>query len=198
MDIIEGLNGTNALYLLMGTTMFAGKSSEAWRQVTRLRKAGERVLMLAPRTSARDGDQPRRGLASSHGGVEMQVEYVETLSEACDLVKDVKWIVVDEAQMFGEALVHFVKLYFGKQGGKSLIVCGLVADYQGRKWGNIADLLPLGPTDVHWCRAICSVCNRRSATHTRLRQTGGKDDEETQVLVGGADLYYVTCPDCDK
>lgn len=201
MNITEGLNGSKGLYFIIGTTMFANKTGELRRQVARLRSVGERVLVLTQKQDTRYGQDERSGLASSHDGATLEVRRVPFLKEDEEYAQ-YGWLVIDEAQMFGEGLVSFVKYYY-RTLGKSIIVCGLVADCDDRKWGSILDLFPFGPTDVCWCRAICPSCRRRGATNSRLlpqfrgeaTSPGATGNTE---LVGAADKYYVTCPDCDK
>lgn len=169
--------------------MFAGKTSEIQSVIRRYSCLDKRVLVLTADIDNRY--QSRVTSVISHDG---------TAIEACGVPVDglldvLKWpdfaaahaVVVDEAQFFSGCLVAFVHRAV-REHAKHLVVVGLDGDSNQMPFGDILQLIPYADS-VEKKTAFCRRCgNGTPAIFTRARVT-----HDTQVAVGGADMYEATC-----
>ena len=100
-----------------------------------------------------------------------------------------KCVVIDEAQFFDDLELAVKQLLTLK---KFVYVCGLDADFQMNKFGQILDIIPLAD-EVVKKQALCAICrNGKRASFTK-RLT----NENVQKLIGSTN-YIPVCRKCHK
>jgi thymidine kinase len=172
------------IHLIIGP-MWAGKSSEMFRQIRRAVFAGKQPLVLR---FTGDTRYTRSQMASSHDEEQMRALTTTDLLDSVILerAKQADIIGIDEGQ-FMENLVPFCT-QMAKQG-KHVVVAALDSDFRQDPFEQIAQLIPRAEyvTKLH---AICVMCQGVASFSRRL---GTNQD----VLdIGGADKYVSTCRHC--
>lgn len=135
------------------------------------------------------------GKVQSATGQQKECHCCDNLMESrslIDYIKDnIQVIFIDEAQFFGPDLVEFCEL-MAHTYNKSVWVYGLNGDSDRKKFGHIADLMPIW-TDHKSLYGYCSTCKiGRKGVYTRaiVKKTG-------QVKTGNQGLHYITeCSRC--
>ncbi len=173
-----------SLELLLGP-MFAGKSSAILSIVNRHNAIGHKVLLLSHAIDTRyDTNQH----IVNHDGSKIPCHKTTTLSPFLHHPEyaATQVIIIEEAQFFQD-LYGFV-LAAVDCDKKDVIVVGLDGDADRKPFGQILDLVPLSDriTKLH---AFCTMCRDR----TPALFTFCKKQKETQVCVGGSDLYEPLC-----
>ncbi|KAJ8906044.1 hypothetical protein NDN08_002544 [Rhodosorus marinus] len=165
--------------------MFAGKTTELLRRSEQRRAAGERVLLVKSSVDTRysnveivSHDQKREPCYSMK-------ELSPLLSEA--IASDYDVAAIDEAQFFPD-LLSFCLEWVDKQK-KTVLVAGLDADCERRKFGEVLDLAPHADR-ITKLSARCGICGE-AACFTKRKGSLTKE----QVLIGGSDLYMAACRD---
>lgn len=166
--------------------MFAGKTSRLISLAKAHRIAGKRVKLFKPE---RDNRYEVSNI-STHDG----------LTIGCSVVEDSNFyetlggfnpdvVCIDETQFFEEhKLKQFIvqMLYAEK---KEVIVAGLSQDSDGRPFGAMPHLLAIADDIIH-LKAVCSASNEIGIATRTYRKDKTND---SQVLVGGKDLYEARC-----
>lgn len=104
-----------------------------------------------------------------------------------EIIKDVDFIAVDEAQFFSD--LEIVKLWLEK--GKYVHLSGLIADVNKNIFGDLIKLFPLAD-DVEQLKAYCFYCkgHEMNAPFTKLCN----DTEiKNQIYSGGYETYVPVC-----
>ena len=112
----------------------------------------------------------------------MNLEYIGQ-----EIIKDIDFIAVDEAQFFTD--LHIVERWVTQ--GKYVHLSGLIADYNKRPFGHLLKLFPIAD-DIEQLKAFCIYCdgNEMNAPFTRLNATS---ELESQQLAGGYETYVPVC-----
>lgn len=171
------------LHLTVGP-MFADKTTGLITQAREVAKVhgAHSVVVVVPTSDYRSGDMLR-----SHSGLSCPAHAVDSAAQLHALVyprPDLKAVVVDEVQLYGAWVVRELALL----GRRRLPVyaAGLLHDYLGAPFENVAQLIPLASVLLHKT-AKCAVCGAPAAWTHRTTQTKGR------VLVGGAESYEARC-----
>ena len=104
-----------------------------------------------------------------------------------EMIKDIDFIAVDEAQFFTD--LHLVERWLTL--GKYVHLSGLIADYNKRPFGDMLKLFPLAD-DVEQLKAYCVYCDghEMNASFTRLNATS---EIQSQVMAAGYETYVPVC-----
>lgn len=171
------------LHLTIGP-MFADKTTGLIEQARAfVREHGPNsVVVVVPSSDHRSG-----GALLSHSGLSCPAFSVETASQFQDLIyprPGLKAVLVDEVQLYGAWIVRELSLLGRRR--LQVYAAGLLHDYLGAPFENVAQLIPLASTITHKT-AQCAVCGGRAAWTHRTTQAQGR------VLVGGAECYEPRC-----
>lgn len=104
-------------------------------------------------------------------------------------------IGIDEGQFFPDLTDFCEKM---ANSGKTVIVAALNGDFKRNPFLNISNLIPLAEEILH-LKAICTSCNsfQTSASFTYRKPLSCKESsEDTQIIIGGKDLYLPVCRSC--
>ena len=174
-----------SLTVILGC-MFSGKSTELLRRVRRLECIGKKIMVINHKTDNRytNHDKVVTHCTDSMDCVKTDRLFSLTTHEN---YTNTDTIAIDEAQFFPD-LYEFVLQEL--QQNKTVIVSGLVADFQCKPIGDILNLLPHADDTVR-LYALCSMCNNG----TRAAFTKRLSNDTQQVLIG-TDQYAAVCRNC--
>jgi thymidine kinase len=175
--------------------MFSGKTEELIRRLTRHQIAGKEVLAIKPQIDNRYAEDA----IVSHSGGSFEALVIPESGIVPDdsdyrsvFNKDV--VAFDEIQFFGENHVEWLIQDLLKQR-VMILVAGLDKDAWGEPFGKLMPKLLAISDDVTKLTAVCHVCGEDA---TMTQKLGEPDTKETQVEVGGLELYEARCRDCWK
>lgn len=184
---------TMSLDLVIGS-MYSGKSTELFRRVRTMSSIGMHVIVI---NSAIDNRYDDANVCATHYGDKIHAVKISKLLNLTSRfivnaangnpLPDV--VAIDEAQFFDD-LYDAVKILVD-QLHLSVIVGGLVGDYNRNHFGEIHRLLPLAD-DVKMCRAYCYLCRDQTRASFTKRIRGG----QKQIEVGSCDQYIAVCRRC--
>jgi len=183
------------LDIIIGT-MFSGKTTYLLSEIAKLAELNYKILYINI-----DFDDRSTNVFSTHNPFfDNHVDFIkkESINKNVKMLKSrllkdieiesIDIIIIDEAHFF-EDLVTFVNLCLEKR--KYIIVGGLQADFAGRKFGKILDLIPIC-TDIKRLNAYCSECaktkNCRIAIYSKKITKSRKN-----IDIGGSDKYIPVC-----
>ena len=179
--------------------MFAGKTTELIRRLTRAEISGKEIIVFKPIID----DRYKKEKVVSHDGNEIESVRVRSLQEILKNITDESYklgkyvgkgydvIAIDEFHLFEKNNAVKISNKIANKGRK-LIVTGLDTDFKGEPFSPMPELLAIAD-DVDKLTAICNICNK-DATKTRriIRPFKG----ETQVLTGAKNIYEPVCRNC--
>ena len=178
--------------LVITGPMFAGKSEELLREITRITYTEQPFLVVKPDI---DGRYSENDIVTHNGrkipALKLKVgnetwEELDRLSEG--KLKKAVYIGFDEGQFFSQKLVDLCLQLI--DDGKKVIVAGLDTDYKRRPFGPMPNLMAHAD-EVRKLKAVCSKCKKREATLTYRKTAKGP-----QVVIGGKELYEARCKLC--
>lgn len=125
------------------------------------------------------------------------IETTYSISELLPVLNEADYkacevILVDEIQFFHDAL-PFVKK--ACSDGKTVVCAGLSGDYNRKPFPVVSNLLCEADEIVHM-KAICNKCCNDSAIFTKLIVQPASDDQSSQILIGGTNMYEARCRGC--
>ncbi len=163
--------------------MFSGKTEELIRRAKRAKIAGQKVLVVKPKTDNRYSDTE----VVSHNDTAIPSVVVSELNHIIDLSNDFQVICIDEAQFFDNEIVNIANQLANHQ--KRVIVAGLDMDYEGKPFGPMPYLLAVAEfvTKLH---AICTKSGMLASYSQRVVE--GTE----QVMVGEYDAYEPRARHC--
>lgn len=171
--------------------MFAGKTSEIQSIVRRYGCLGKKVLVLTADIDRRYQmgsdvvaviNHDQAAIPASAVGLELLCDVLgwPTFSEASA-------VVIDEAQFFRGCLIPFVQSAV-ESHGKHVVVVGLDSDADRRPFGDVLALAALADS-IEKKTALCRRCGDGTpAIFTRAFKA-----KDSQVAIGGADMYEPVC-----
>ena len=164
--------------------MFAGKSSELIRRVSRCVYAGQKSVIFS--RDSRYGE----GQLKTHSGFECSVSFAESATDLLeqDLSK-IEVLGIDEGQFFGPELSNVCKILANRS--IRVIVSGLDMDFEGQPFHNMANLMGIAE-HVSKLSAICKVDGCSNLATRTFRTSTSKE----RILEGGGDDYMPTCRSC--
>lgn len=163
--------------------MFSGKTEELIRRAKRAKIAGQKVLVVKPKTDNRYSDTE----VVSHNDTAIPSVVVSESNQIIDLANDFQVICIDEAQFFDNEIVNIANQLANHQ--KRVIVAGLDMDYEGKPFGPMPYLLAVAEfvTKLH---AICTKSGMLASYSQRVVE--GTE----QVMVGEYDAYEPRARHC--
>lgn len=190
---------SGCLELITGP-MFSGKSSESLRRLLIDEEIGFNVVYINHSSDTRSS-----GPFSTHNPLykktlenDRKIKFLssDTLKGLTEQIKEFHIIGVDEAQFFPD--LAEVVLSWVEDLNKKVIVAGLTADFQRKRFGQLLDLEPFADSFTR-LTSYCLPCARSKRkkiidaifTHRTVKFDG-------QVQVGGAETYIPVCRRCYK
>lgn len=184
------------LDLVIGT-MFSGKTLYLLSQMSMKAHASFRILYINSEVDTR-GDDPGKVYSTHHPCLREQCEIPNVVMIKADRLAKVDvslfdMVVVDESQFFPD-LVSLVHEWLNM--GRYVLVAGLVADAEGKPFGETLQLIPQA-TQVIKLHAYCKVCAEQRVCQMavfskRLAVSEGSAVCPT-VDIGGDDKYIAVC-----
>ncbi len=172
--------------------MFAGKTEELIRRITRMEYAKRKYIVFKPRIDNRYSETE----ISSHNLRKIKAINIDNALDIYKYLDDsYQSVVIDEVQFFDEKMVEVVEDLASR--GLRVICAGLDMDFKGKPFGIMPTLLAIAEK-VTKLTAIC-VCCGEDATRTQ-RLIDGKEayDDSPIVLVGAKESYEARCRKCHK
>lgn len=170
--------------------MYAGKSEELIRRLTRFEIAKKTVHVISPDIDNRYG----AGHINSHNGRSFVAEQIPVEGKAIEVKSDV--VAFDEAQFFEYRwLTGSVKDLLRE--GYIVIAAGLDKDYRGEPFGGLTMPYLMAMADkITKLTAICQKCGEEATMTQRLVDGKPAPLSGPTVLVGATDSYEARCRDC--
>ena len=143
------------LDIIIGT-MFSGKTTYLLSEISKLTQLNYKILYLNIDFDDRSDNffSTHNPLFDKHFNFNNNVSMIKSknLSNINILPYDI--VMIDEAHFFDD-LIEFTNSCLNQK--KYVIVAGLQADFAGRKFGKILDLIPIC-TDIKRLHAYCAEC----------------------------------------
>ncbi len=186
-------NSQEGHLVVIAGPMFAGKSEELVREITRVSFTGQPFLLVKPSIDTR---YSKTDVATHNGRLkpavllDLENETWENLNELAEgTLSEIKWIGFDDVQFFGPKFVNLCLQLVER--GKKVIVAGLDTNILGKPFGIMPDLLAYAD-EVRKLKAVCTKCKEREASRT-YRTVGGP-----LIMVGGPEIYEARCKLCHR
>ena len=165
--------------------MFAGKTEELLRRVTRSIYANQNIRVFKHQIDDRYGEE---GEVQSHNGNCIYSYLISNSEELKSKVSsDFDVVAIDEVQFFDDNITEVILDLVEK--GVEVIVSGLDMNYKGEPFGCMPELMSIAD-QVDKLTAICERCGREAVISERVV------DESDEVLVGEKDCYKPVCRGC--
>jgi len=189
--MLSSSKSVGSLRVVVGP-MFAGKTSEIQSVVRRYGCLGKRVLVLTADIDTRyqDGGSSVTAIVNHDRAAvpatAVSISGLMSVLETPDFAEATA-IVVDEAQFFVGCLIPFVVAAV-ESHGKHVVVVGLDSDAGREPFGDVLALITKADV-VEKKTALC----RRCGDGTAAIFTRSVSIRDSQVAVGGADMYEPVC-----
>ena len=178
------------LQLIFGC-MFARKTRRLVEIYKECMKTGIEVLVINHITDNRYSNNE----LSTHDHIRIPCINLDNLNDIFNdeenfkKLKMAKIILINEGQFFLD--LYDFTLNQLETYNKQIYICGLDGDFQRKKFGYMLDLIPLADSIIK-LTANCVTCNFNKAaifTHRIIKNN-------SQTLVGGAEIYTPVCREC--
>jgi len=184
------------LDIIIGT-MFSGKTTYLLSEISKLTQLNYKILYLNIDFDDRSDNffSTHNPLFDKHFNFNNNVTMIKSKNLLNINILPYDIIMIDEAHFFND-LIEFTNSCLDHK--KYVIVAGLQADFAGRKFGKILDLIPIC-TDIKRLHAYCAECAKKKYCRIAIYSKKIlKSDELTDI--GGADKYVPVCHEhyCDK
>lgn len=173
-------------------SMFAGKTEELIRRITRIRLAKKEVIVFKPVID----DRYAKIEVVSHSQRKVKSIPINNSSEILpNLTSKPYAVAIDEAQFFDEGLVDVIEKLANM--GVRVIVAGLDLDFRGEPFGIMPEILARAEyvTKLH---AICQVCGEPATRTQRLIDNKPAYYDDPIILVSAQDKYEARCRHCHQ
>lgn len=173
-------------------SMFAGKTEELIRRITRIRLAKKEVVVFKPVID----DRYAKIEVVSHSQRKVKSIPINNSSEIFANLTSLPYAVaIDEAQFFDEGLINVIEKLANM--GVRVIVAGLDLDFRGEPFGIMPFILARAEyvTKLH---AICQVCGEPATRTQRLIDNKPAFYEDQIILVSAQDKYEARCRHCHQ
>lgn len=173
-------------------SMFAGKTEELIRRITRIRLAKKEVIVFKPVID----DRYAKIEVVSHSQRKVKSIPINNSSEILpNLTSKPYAVAIDEAQFFDEGLVDVIEKLANM--GVRVIVAGLDLDFRGEPFGIMPEILARAEyvTKLH---AICQVCGEPATRTQRLIDNIPAYYDDPIILVSAQDKYEARCRHCHQ
>lgn len=176
-------------------SMFAGKTEELIRRITRIRYAKKEIIVFKPSID----DRYEKLEVVSHSQRKVKSVVVKDSSEIKSYIDSLEKIpyaiAIDEAQFFDRGLISILEDLANK--GTRVIVAGLDLDFRGEQFGIMPDILARAEyvTKLH---AICQVCGDLATRTQRIIDNKPAYYEDEIILVSAKEKYEARCRHCHE
>lgn len=172
--------------------MFAGKTEELIRRITRMEYAKRKFIVFKPRIDNRYSETE----ISSHNLRKIKAINIDSPSDIYNYLDDsYQSVVIDEVQFFDSSMLDIVADLASK--GLRVICAGLDMDFKGKPFGIMPELLAIAEK-VTKLSAICVCCGCDATRTQRLIDGHEAYDDDPIVLVGAKESYEARCRKCHK
>jgi thymidine kinase len=188
---MEQYFGNGWIEVICGS-MFAGKSEELIRRVTRLEYAKKKIKVFKPIIDNRYSNDE----IVSHSKYKTKAINITYANDILNHIEqDTYAVVVDEVQFLDREIIEIAEQLANE--GKRVILAGLDKDFRGEPFGVMPDLLARAET-VTKLTAICSVCGMPATRTQRLVNGKPVRYDDPLILVGATESYEPRCRKCHK
>jgi len=97
-------------------------------------------------------------------------------------------ILIDEAHFFDD-IVNIVHMLLDKK--KYIIISSLIADFEGKKFGNVNELIPICD-EIHRLHAYCAICAKEKKCRNAIYSKRINNNKNT-IEIGGVEKYIPVC-----
>lgn len=176
-------------------SMFAGKTEELIRRITRIKYAKKDIIVFKPSID----DRYDKTDVVSHSQRKVKsivVKNSEDIKQYVDTLEVMPYaIAIDEAQFFDRGLIAIIEDLANK--GTRVIVAGLDLDFRGEPFGIMPDILARAEyiTKLH---AICQVCGDLATRTQRIIDNRPAYYEDEIILVSAKEKYEARCRHCHE
>ena len=173
-------------------SMFAGKTEELIRRITRIRFAKKEVIVFKPVMD----DRYAKVEVVSHSQRKVKSIPISNSSEILpNLTSKPYAVAIDEAQFFDRGLLDVIEQLANM--GVRVIVAGLDLDFRGEPFGIMPEILARAEyvTKLH---AICQVCGEPATRTQRLIDNQPAYYDDPIILVSADDKYEARCRHCHQ
>lgn len=176
-------------------SMFAGKTEELIRRITRIKYAKKDIIVFKPSID----DRYDKTDVVSHSQRKVKsivVKNSEDIKQYIDTLEIMPYaIAIDEAQFFDRGLIAIMEDLANK--GTRVIVAGLDLDFRGEPFGIMPDILARAEyiTKLH---AICQVCGDLATRTQRIIDNRPAYYEDEIILVSAKEKYEARCRHCHE
>lgn len=183
---------SNPEFIIFTGPMFSGKTSRLIAHIDRLTYQQKKFVAFKPKMDDRyslTDIKTHAGTTLTAISIDSAKDILEHLINAGNEGEDFDVVAVDEAFMIdgvADVLIHLFKL------GKTIIISSLEMSASCNHFEEITQMMPWA-THVEKCPAVCVIC-QADAYYTH-RKTENKLIQ-SEIQVGGADLYEPRCWSC--
>jgi thymidine kinase len=177
------------LDIIIGT-MFSGKTTYLLSEISKLTQLNYKILYLNIDFDDRSDNffSTHNPLFDKHFNFNNNVNMLKSKNLLNINILPYDIIMIDEAHFFND-LIEFTNSCLNQK--KYVIVAGLQADFAGRKFGKILDLIPIC-TDIKRLHAYCAECAKNKYCRIAIYSKKIVNSEEL-TDIGGADKYIPVC-----
>ncbi|WP_342252719.1 thymidine kinase [Spiroplasma endosymbiont of Amphibalanus improvisus] len=186
-------NKKNFSYIeLITGCMFAGKTEEFIRKITRLRFANYKIQVFKPEIDKRYSETD----IVSHSKKTIVAQPVTKAIDILKLIKkDTNVVGVDEVQFFDEEIIKIIEFLADKN--IIVIVAGLDRDFKKDPFLNTEKLFYKADF-VHKLNAVCNRCGGAGTLTQRLINGKPASKKDPIVLIGSEENYQARCRHCHE
>lgn len=172
--------------------MFAGKTEELIRRVTRIKYAKREVIVFKPTIDNRYDIK----MVVSHDNSKLDSIPIADSSEILKNLNHLPYAVaIDEAQFFDEGLIEVMERL--ANSGVRVIVAGLDLDFRGEPFGIMPKILSRAEY-VTKLQAICNVCGDPATRTQRIIDGEPAAYDDPIILVSASEKYEARCRHCHQ
>ena len=175
--------------------MFAGKTEELIRRITRIKFAKKDVLVFKPVID----DRYSYSEVVSHSQRKVKsipVVDSKAIQEHMNNLSKLPYAVcIDEAQFFDRGLLDVCESLANK--GVRVIVAGLDLDFRGEPFGIMPDILSRAEY-ITKLQAICQICGDPATRTQRLIDGKPANYNDPIILVSAQEKYEARCRHCHQ
>ncbi len=172
--------------------MFAGKTEELIRRVTRIKYARREVIVFKPTIDNRYDIK----MVVSHDNSKLDSIPVSDSTEILKNINNLPYAVaIDEAQFFDEGLIEVLERL--ANSGVRVIVAGLDLDFRGEPFGIMPKIMARAEY-ITKLQAICNVCGDPATRTQRIINGEPADYDDEIILVSAAEKYEARCRHCHQ
>lgn len=172
--------------------MFAGKTEELIRRVTRLEYAKKNFLVFKPIIDNRYSFDE----VVSHSKYKKKAINISKPNDVYEHIRpETQAVIIDEIQFFDESMIKIVQDLANK--GLRVICAGLDLDFKGNPFGIIPQILAIAER-VTKLTAICVCCGSDATRTQRIIDGHEAYEDDPIVLVGAKESYESRCRKCHK